>query len=118
MPDAQRSIFPPGLRQAGLFAQLVWVAEKDLARHGKYGFVGEGLQQWWKKVGFHAHVAVQQDHDVIFRRAKAGIRSAAESKVAIESQHAHGREVFAQELRAAVFRAVIHDDNFVVRIAG
>ena len=51
------------------------------------------------------------------RRAKPGVRAAAEAEIAIERQHADRREMLAQEFRAAVFGAVVDHDDFVVRIA-
>ena len=118
MPDTQRSVLPPGLRQASLFTQLIGVAKKDLARHREYGFVGEPFQERREKLTIHAHVAIEQHDDVILGGAKASVRSSAKSQVAVKRQYSHGREMFAQEFRAAVFRAIVYNDNLVLGIAG
>ena len=52
------------------------------------------------------------------RRAKSLVRSAAEAEIAIERQHADRGKVLADEFSAAVFGAVVDDDDFVLRIAG
>ncbi len=41
MADAQSAVFPPALREPGFFAQLVRIAEENLARDGEDFFVGE-----------------------------------------------------------------------------
>ena len=79
--DAQAAVLPPALREAGFFADFGRVGEEDLAGDGEDFGIAEALQQRRQEIGSHPHVAVQQDHDVVLRRAEAGIGSAAEAQV-------------------------------------
>ncbi len=117
MPHSDGSVLPPGLGQAGLLAQFIRIAEEDLARDREYALIGEGVEQRRQEVWLHPHIAIEQDHDVVLGRAKAGIRSAPETEITFERQHTHGREVLLQKVRAAVLGPVIHNNNFVVGIA-
>src|SRR5450631_2177799 len=73
MPYPQRAILPPRLRKPGLLAQLIRIAEVDLARYREHRFIGERLEQRLKEIALHAHVAIQQHDDVVLRRAKPRI---------------------------------------------
>ena len=118
VPDAQAAVLPPPLRQPGLLAQFRRVAEKDLAGHRENIRVAKAFDQGREKPLVHPHIAVQQDDDIVPRLAKPGIRSTAEAQVLRKRQHPHGRECGSHKLRAAVRRAVVHDDDFVVRMSG
>ena len=117
MAHAQAAILPPALRQAGFFAQLGRVGEEDLAGDGEHIGVVEAFQQRREEIGRHPHIAVQQDHDVVFRRAESGVGAAAESQVARQRHQLDLRETGADKLRAAICGAVVHHHDLVVRIA-
>jgi len=118
MTHAQGAVLPPGLRQAGFFAQLVGVGEEDLAGDREYVRIAKALQQRHQKIRRHPHIAVQQHHDIVLRRAKAGVGAAPESQVARQRLQVHLREVGAQVLRAAIGGAVVHHHDFVLHVAG
>ncbi len=115
MAHAQAAILPPALRQAGFFAQLGRVAEEDLAGDGEHIGVVEAFQQRREEIGRHPHIAIQQDHDFVFRRAESGVRSAAESQVRGSATSLTCGKRGAHELRAAIFRPVVHYHDLVVR---
>ena len=79
--DAQAAVLPPALREAGLLAELGRVAEEDLAGDGEDLGIAEAFQQRRQEIRRHAHVAVQQHHDVVLGGAEAGIGAAAEAQV-------------------------------------
>ena len=86
MANAQRALLPPAFRQAGFFAKLVGVGEKDLAGDGESFFVAEPVEQRRKKIGLHAHVAIEQNDDIVLRGAEAGVGAASESQVSIKRE--------------------------------
>ena len=83
---AQAAVLPPALREAGLFAELGRVGEEDLAGDGEDLGIAEAFQQRRQKIRSHAHVAVQQDDDLVLRGAEAGIGAAAEAQVLAAAQ--------------------------------
>ena len=89
MAHAQAAVLPPALRQAGLFADFGRIGEEDLAGYREDFGIAEAFQQRRQEVRSHSHVAVQQHHDVVLRRAEAGIRSAAEAQVLRQREHGH-----------------------------
>ncbi len=108
---------PPAFGEPGLLTALVRIAEENLAGDGEDLLVGKGLEQRDEEVRLDPHVVVQQDDDVVARRPDAGVRAAAEAQVLLESQKPDAGEAFADELRAAVAGAVVHDDDLAARDA-
>ena len=99
MAHAQAAILPPALREAGLLAELVGVAEEDLAGDGEDAGIAEAFEQRRKEIGGHAHVAVEQHDDVVFGGAEAGVRAAAEAEILVERDQFHLRESSADDTR-------------------
>ena len=79
--EAQMTIVPSGLRQARLFALLGWIAEKNLTGDREHQFIGEAIEQGREELRIDAHVAIEQDDDVILCRLKSGIGASAEAEV-------------------------------------
>ncbi len=109
--NAQRALLPPALRQAGFFAKLVRVGEKDLAGDGEGFLILEPIQQRREESAFHPHVAIEQHHDIVLRGAEPGVGAASESEVLDQREHADLWKMFAHERGAAVFGAVVDDDD-------
>ena len=116
---AQTAVFPPALREAGFLAELGGVAEKDLAGDGEDAGVAEAVEKRRQKIGGHAHVAIQQHHDAVFRRAEAGVGASTEAQVLFEGKQLYLGEGCADEIRALPsVGPVIDDDDFVGSVAG
>src|ERR1039457_2658305 len=77
----QAAVLPPALGEAALLAEPVWVAEEDLAGDGEDFAVAEAFQQGRQEIGSHAHVAIQQDDDIVPGGAEAGVGATAEAQV-------------------------------------
>src|SRR5262249_39791792 len=112
MPHPQRSLLPPAFRQAGFLALLFRIGKENLARYRKDVFAREPFEQWWDKVGRAAHVAVQQNDDVVLRRPEPRVRSAPNPQVPRQAKNIYFRKCFGDKFRAATRRAVIDDDDF------
>jgi len=112
MGDAQSSVAPPAAGEAGLFAALRLVAEEYLAGDGKDLVVGKAFEQRLEEVRLDAHVAVEENHDVVLRGAEAGVRAASEAEVLFERKHADFGVMRAQPVGGAVGRAVVDDQDF------
>ncbi len=81
MAHAQPAILPPAFGQARFFAALRFVAEENLAGDGEDRVIREAREQRREEVRLHAHIGVEQHDDIVLRRAKPGIRTAAEAQV-------------------------------------
>ena len=79
--DAEAAVFPPRLGEACLFAHLLGIAEENLAGDGEDLFVGEAGEEGGEEVRLDAHVAVEQDDDIVAGGAEAGVGAAAEAEV-------------------------------------
>jgi len=71
-----------------------------------------------RKVGSHAHVAVEQHHDVVPGGANTRIGTTAEAQIARQCDELDLRERGPDEIGAAVGRAVVDHHDFVIGIAG
>src|SRR5262249_24191794 len=115
VPNFQSSLQPPALCQPRLFARLVRIREKNLARYGEDFLILESIEQRLKRTALDTHVAVQQHDDIVLGFAKSRVRSAAESEVGRERKDLHRREVFPHKFSAFIRRSVIDDDDLVLR---
>ena len=86
MPYAQRSLQPPPFGQSGFFPQLRGIGKEDLAGDCEGFLILESGQQGTPEIPLHAHVAVQQNHDIVSGRAESGIRSSPESQIEREAR--------------------------------
>lgn len=111
--DAEAAVFPPGLGEAGLFADLLGIAEEDLAGDGEDFFVGEAGEEGGEEVRFDAHVAVEEDDDIVAGGAEAGVGAAAESKVPGVADETDVGEIGGEEFGGAIGAGVVDDDDFV-----
>src|SRR5262245_61287538 len=102
MSCAQTAIFPPAFGQAGFLPRLVRIREKDLARDGEGVRVAKTGEEWSEEVALNAHVAVEQDDDVVLRGSNALVRAASEAEVAVELDEADVWEMAAYKSGAAV----------------
>ena len=118
MADAELAVFPPALRQAGFLAYLRRVGEEYLTGNGEHQWVAEAFEQGSEEIRGHAHIAVEQNHDVIGGGAESGIGAAAETEILFEAYKSYLGEVGAYEFGAAIGGAIIHHHDFVSRIAG
>ena len=122
MADAEAAIGPPALRETGFFAAFGFVAQEDLTAYGEDGWVGiarigaEAIKEGLKKIGFDAHVAVEQDDDVVFSGAEAGVGAAAEAEVFGKGEEVDFGVVGADPFGAAVGGAVIDDEDFAAGV--
>src|SRR3954454_7492524 len=73
MANSQLPAGPPCLGKTSLFPLLVRVIEKDLARNSEYGLIPKTIEQRLEKIGRDAHVAVQQNNDVVACLPKARV---------------------------------------------
>ena len=96
MAHAQASMLPPSLGETGFFAEFGGVRKKNLAGDGEDFFVGETIEKGAEKIALDAHVAVEQDHDVVSGCANPAIRSAAEAEIFVERDQADLRVAFEQ----------------------
>ena len=92
MPDANAAAVPAPSCQSGFLSLPSGILEVDLTRHGEHARVLEAVDERLHEIRFHAHVVIQQHHDVVTRQAETGIAGAAESEVGTQFDHAHGWE--------------------------
>ena len=116
MAHRQTPIAPTGLCESGFLALLGRIGEEDLRRHREDPRVAEAFEERREKVRLHAHIVVEQDDDIMTRRAKAGVRPAPKADVGFKRQNAHFRELPLEHFTRAVGRAIIDDQNFVPRV--
>ena len=88
MPHPQASLVPPAFGEPGFFAQLGWIGKMNLAGDREHLFVREAIEKGREKIALHAHVAVEQDDDVVARMLESAIRSAAEAEIFVERDQA------------------------------
>jgi hypothetical protein len=113
MADPQPALLPPALREACLFPPALRIAEEDLAGNRKDPRIAEPLEERRQEIRRNPHVAVQQNHHIVLRGLDAGIRAATKAEVPLEHHHPHLGEALADEIGAAVGRAIVDHDDLV-----
>ena len=117
VPDAKTAILPPTLRETRFLAQLGWIAEEDLAGDGEHPGVCERFQQRLEEIRLDAHIAIEQDDDVVLCGFEAGVGAAAETAILFELQYADGWKALPGKFRASIRGGVVDNDDLVAGIA-
>ena len=103
---------PPAFREPGFLAKLVGIGKEDLAGDGEHLLVGEAVEQGLEEIRLHAHVAIEQHHDVMRAARNPAFEPPPNPRFFSSARSANLRETFADERRAAVLGAVIDHDDF------
>ena len=118
MADPQSTLQPPAFGEAGLLTQLLIVRHEDLAGHREDLVVREAFKKGCEKPGVHAHVAVQEDNDLVSRCLEALVGSGPKSEIAIQGHHANAGVVPPHEIHAIVLGPVVDHNHFAPRMVG
>ncbi len=99
MAHANGSTLPPGFRETGFFADFIGIGEKDLARHGEDGRIGEAREQRREKIGLDAHIAIQEHDDVVSGGREAGVGTASKAEIFGQGENAGLRKMLLRRKR-------------------
>src|SRR5579871_4918405 len=112
MADTEIAPLPPKFGESGFFANLIGIGKENLAGDRKHLCVSEAVEQGLEEIRFDAHVAIEQNDDIVAGGAEPSVRSTAEAEIVFQRDHANLRESLANEVGAAIGRTIVDHDDF------